>query len=73
MCKFNYKNPAVLSAREARKLGVQIADTPDMVLGMKKGKDGVSRIHIMPSDFVIDRFNHIVLDISHVAYKQKVH
>ncbi len=74
MTTFNYKNPAVLTAREARELGVQINDTPETAIGMTKAKrDKTQKVHVMPADFVIDRFNYTTLDPSHVDYKKVIH
>lgn len=67
--KFNYKYPEVLTAREARKQGVQINDTPDAAFGIKT-KHG-KKIFVMPPDFVIDRFHFTTLDISHVDFNNK--
>jgi hypothetical protein len=74
MIKLNYKNPAVLTAREARKQGVQISDTPEMAMGIRTimtDKVEVKKVRVMPADFVVDRFNFEILDISHFGYNNK--
>jgi len=74
MTKSIRKVPGVLSVIELRDAGYEYAPPMEMAFGMRTviGKDGrpkKSAGPIMPPDFAIDRFNHVVLDIDHLDYK----
>lgn len=71
-------NEGVMSVIELREAGYEYAPPMEMAFGMRTviGKDGrpkKSAGPIMPVDFGIDRFNHVVLDIHHLPYKDKLH
>lgn len=78
MIKFNHKIPGAITVYKLRELGFELTATPKTAFGIKTnviGKDGrvqTKVIHVMPADFVIDRFNFTMLDISHTDYKKKV-
>jgi hypothetical protein len=68
----------VLTVVELREAGYEYAPPMEMAFGMRTviGKDGKPKKSagpIMPVDFCIDRFNHVVLDIRHFDYKDKIH
>lgn len=78
MIRKNRKVPGALSVIELREAGYEYAPPMEMAFGMRAaiGKDGRPKKSagvVMPVDFAIDRFDHVVLDISHVDRKKKDH
>ena len=78
MTRKNRKVQGVLSVIDLREAGYEYAPPMEMAFGMRTviGKDGRPKKTagpVLPVDFAIDRFDHIVLDISQVAYKKKLH
>jgi len=78
MGRSKINNEGLLTVIELREAGYEYAPPMEMAFGMRTviGKDGrpkKSAGPVMPVDFCIDRFNHIVLDMNHHTYKDKLH
>jgi hypothetical protein len=72
MEKFKHKVPGAMSVIELRKQGYELTATPETAFGFTTKRGEKKMIHVMPPDFVLDRFNFTILDISHVEFKKKV-
>lgn len=69
MRRIRYRPQGVMTAREARELGVQLNDDVEQAFGITKDRRTFKKVLVRPADFVIDRFDYVEVNLDHINYK----